>query len=103
MCAAWSFPLVEQMTFCDSIVESLCNLCVLRCLCGEPGFRSTHHGDTEDTEVAQRKSKIGCTRKQLSQHIRQNPAVLVVIDLDRCVDAQNHEHFIRGAVRTMNH
>lgn len=32
-------------------------------------------------------------RQQVPQHVRQDAAVTVVIDLDRCVDAQRHHHF----------
>src|SRR5512146_2461437 len=35
---------------------------------------------------------------QLAQHVRQDPAVLVVVDLDRGVDARFHLHLAAGAV-----
>src|SRR5437899_1684016 len=70
---------------------------------GELRFESIHHRDTEDTEEAQRRSEIGCDRQQLPQDVRQNPAVLVVVDLDRRVDAQCHWHVLGCAVRAMNH
>src|SRR6266567_8517941 len=73
------------------------------CLRGELRFESIHHRDTENTEDAQRESEIRRACKQLPQHIWQNPAVLVVVDLDRGVDAQRHRHILDCAVRAMNH
>ena len=35
------------------------------------------------------------TRQQLSQHIRQNPAVQVVINLNRRVDAESQQNVFR--------
>ena len=43
------------------------------------------------------------TRKQLPQHIRQYPAVVVVINLDRRVDAQRHRRLFGFSVRPVNH
>src|SRR5262245_323769 len=40
---------------------------------------------------------------QLAQHVRQDAAVLVVIDLDRRVDAQLHRNLFTCAVRAVNY
>src|SRR5258705_136260 len=34
------------------------------------------------------KSKIGCAGEYLPENVRKNSAVLVIVDLNRCVDAQ---------------
>src|ERR1051326_1125168 len=46
--------------------------------------------------------KPGRARQQLSQHIRQDSTVQVVVDLDRRVDAQSHWNILRRSIRAMN-
>src|SRR6185369_17449025 len=47
--------------------------------------------------------KIRRTQKQLPQHVRQNPTVLVVINLDRRIDPERDRNLFTLATRTMNH
>ena len=47
-------------------------------------------------------SKSRRARQQLPQNIRQNSAVQVVIDLNRCVDSQDEGNLIWSAVGAMD-
>jgi len=38
--------------------------------------------------------KSRCSRQQLPQHVWQNPAVQVVIDFNRRIDAQDNRYFV---------
>src|SRR5262252_5805338 len=41
-------------------------------------------------------------REELAQHERQNPAVQVVVDFDRCIDAQQQGNLLRRAILAMD-
>ena len=47
--------------------------------------------------------EISRAGEQLPQHKKQNTAVPVVFDLDRCIDAQRNRDFLRFTVCSMNH
>src|SRR5262245_49535177 len=47
--------------------------------------------------------KFGGPHKQLPQHVRQNPAVLVIIHLDRRIAPKPDLDLLTFAVRAMNH
>src|SRR6266480_2833675 len=47
--------------------------------------------------------EIGCAGQQLSEHVRKDSTVLVIINLYGSIDAQRYRHLLSFSVCAMNH
>ena len=62
---------------------------------GPPGRPGTKAVTGHRTPKIVEQLKIRRARKNLSEHIRKNSAMLVIVDLNRCVDAKGDRYLLR--------